>query len=119
MRTLRALLALAFVGFAALQWNDPDPLRWMALYGAAALASGLGAAGKPQPWLDGLLGPGALAWAASLAPALGRIRGQDFFGQIGMVNLDAEEAREAAGLAIVAAALLPFAVRATVARLRR
>ena len=37
-----ALFAILCLVSAGLQWNDPDPAQWMALYGAAmVLASGL------------------------------------------------------------------------------
>ena len=37
---------LLFSVCAALQWNDPDPLVWMAVYGGAAVACGLDRTGK-------------------------------------------------------------------------
>jgi hypothetical protein len=36
MRWLNLLLALAMVGFAAVQYNDPDWLLWAAYYGVPA-----------------------------------------------------------------------------------
>jgi len=38
--------SLLFLVFAILQWNDPDPLQWMALYGGMALLFFLLALGK-------------------------------------------------------------------------
>ncbi len=37
MRYLNILLAVLFVLFAALQWNDPDPWVWVPLYLFAAI----------------------------------------------------------------------------------
>jgi hypothetical protein len=37
MRWLNLLLALAMIGFAAVQYNDPDWLLWVAYYGVPAL----------------------------------------------------------------------------------
>jgi hypothetical protein len=104
MRVADAVFALAFLGFAALQWNDPDPALWMALYGAAALVCAL-VAHRPRPalrWAAGAVALVAAAWGASLAPAFARTSWDGFFGHIGMIDLAAEEAREAAGLLIVA-----------------
>jgi Transmembrane family 220, helix len=38
MRRLYSILAIIFILFALVQYNDPDPLRWMLLYGGVALA---------------------------------------------------------------------------------
>jgi Transmembrane family 220, helix len=32
-----------FLGFAALQYNDPDPITWILIYGAMAVACGMAA----------------------------------------------------------------------------
>lgn len=37
------VIALIFVGFAAVQYNDPDPLTWIAIYGMMALLLSLNA----------------------------------------------------------------------------
>ena len=37
MKITSIILALIFIAFAALQYNDPDPLLWMAIYGYVAL----------------------------------------------------------------------------------
>jgi len=31
------IIASIFIGFAVIQWNDPDPIMWICLYGAMAL----------------------------------------------------------------------------------
>lgn len=48
-------LAVYFMYAAAMQYNDPDPLHWMALYGLTAFACGLALAGRHLPWLLWLL----------------------------------------------------------------
>ena len=40
------MMAVLFLIAAALQYNDPDPLRWMAIYGLAVLACLLALAGR-------------------------------------------------------------------------
>lgn len=37
MKLTSAVLALLFIAFAALQYNDPDPLLWMVVYSYVAL----------------------------------------------------------------------------------
>jgi len=34
---LNWIMVSLFIVFAAIQWNDPDPLKWMCLYGAMAI----------------------------------------------------------------------------------
>ena len=59
-----------FVICAVIQWNDPDPLRWMAIYAAAAAACFL-APHRPHGWI---LPTGvalvALIWAGYLGPTV-------------------------------------------------
>ena len=43
-------MAIVFVVFAAVQYNDPDGLLWVGLYGFAVLASAMSAAGR-HSWL--------------------------------------------------------------------
>lgn len=68
MKILHFTLAILFLLFAAVQYNDPDPAVWMLLYGGVALHFALAALGRlyrPAVWL--WLGV-ALVWAATLAP---------------------------------------------------
>ncbi|MFT6865922.1 MAG: hypothetical protein ACJA08_000748 [Cyclobacteriaceae bacterium] len=36
-RTIHIILAILFFLFAAVQYNDPDPLLWMLIYGSVAM----------------------------------------------------------------------------------
>src|SRR5262245_110784 len=94
-------MAAYFVVAAGLQYNDPDPIQWAAIYLAAAVVSGLAAARRVAwPW-PALVGVAALAWAASFGPrviASGMLR--DVARAMGPGS-GAEEAREFLGLAIV------------------
>ena len=49
-------MAVLFAFAAAVQCNDPDPLRWMAMYGLAMLACGLALAGRLPRLLPALAG---------------------------------------------------------------
>lgn len=104
-RAVNALAAAAFLGFAAVQWNDPDPLRWIALYLAAALACALAVMGRLRWPLPALVAAAALAWMGVWAP---RVAGQVDWGQAfahaGMSgDVKEEEARELGGLLVTAA----------------
>jgi hypothetical protein len=56
-------MAALFLFAAAVQYNDPDPLRWMAVYGLAALACVLSLARRLPRVVPVLVGLGAVAWA--------------------------------------------------------
>jgi len=89
MRYLHAVMFLLFLFCCAVQYNDPDPLTWISLYGYAAILTGLAAFGK-----------------YSLLPSLGMaIYLTGFFIQAPPLNVSwwaLEEGREAIGLMISA-----------------
>lgn len=43
---LNGAIFILFLVFAALQYNDPDPVRWIAVYGFVALVYGMAVFGK-------------------------------------------------------------------------
>jgi hypothetical protein len=97
------IMAALFVFSAVVQVNDPDPLRWILLYGLAALVCVLEAR-RTMPW------PVAAAAAAvALVAAVLIARDLDFapvaslFEQWEMRDTSIEETREVGGLLIVAA----------------
>ena len=108
-------LAVLFSLSVGLQVNDPDPVRWMLLYGAAGLAVGLLPARRWVSLACIAVGLFAAGWAAYL--------GQQVFSVIELSDLwlkmsekggAVEVGREAGGLAIVAVGLLACgAFRAT------
>lgn len=54
IKLIAALFALTLLGFASLQFNDPDPLVWIATYGLCALVPAVLVANKfwwPLFWL--------------------------------------------------------------------
>jgi hypothetical protein len=96
------LMAILFLVAVAVQRNDPDPLRWMAIYGLAALACVLAVAGRLPRLAPVLIGLVALVWAATIAPGvLGRVSLGDLFESYAMKSESVEEAREMGGLTIV------------------
>ena len=112
---MAALFALA----AAVQWNDPDPTRWMAVYGAACAISLMAARGRPpHRAMAATLAAIAMAWAIATSDNVGG--GNSYlhmFDAWEMKTPAIEEAREATGLVIVAGWMLVVAV--TSHRLRR
>ena len=97
-----ALFLLMFAFSVVVQVNDPDPLTWMAIYGAAAIACLLSLMGR-LPWsfavITGLI---ALVWAATIAPrVIGQVPFLDMFAEFEMKDIGVEESREMYGLLIV------------------
>jgi hypothetical protein len=90
-------MAFLFAVSVVVQWNDPDPLFWMALYGAAALLAVLAAIGQ-APLVPNLV---ALALFAALAvawaPAFFGSRSEAYTSWEMKAPQD-EEPREAGGL---------------------
>ena len=62
------VLAALFALFALVQYNDPDPVRWILLYGGVSAQFGLAALGKASRAVSWLLLAVSLAWAATLLP---------------------------------------------------
>jgi transmembrane protein TMEM220 len=98
LRVLTVLMGVYFLSAAALQYNDPDPVQWMAIYLAAALAL----ARRLWRWYAVGVAVVAAVWAATLAPGvIGHVALRDLFGERGMLTPRVEEAREMLGLLIV------------------
>ena len=98
-----ALMALLFGFAAALQLNDPDPVRWIAVYGAASVLAALLAFRVRLPIvLLGALGVVALLWGLAVDLEIDR---HVFFGELfsswKMNDARVELAREAGGLFII------------------
>ena len=103
-RALNGLMAALFALAVAVQYNDPDPVRWMAIYGAACVVTLLVAIRGHAPLAASVaVGFIALAWcvywASTSRAALGTYG--HMFDAWEMKNEPIEEAREASGLLIV------------------
>jgi hypothetical protein len=113
VRALTAIMGVLFLFAVAVQYNDPDPAKWIAIYAAAALACALALLGRLPRWLPVLIGGIALLWAATLAPGfIGRVRPGELFEEFEMKSPVVEEAREAVGLVIVAAWMIVLFMQA-------
>lgn len=100
---LNCLMTAAFLFSVAVQYNDPGPVRWMAIYGAAAIVCVLAITGRGRWMLPAAVGLIALIWASTLAPAvIGKVRFGELFEAFEMKDERVEVAREMGGLLIVA-----------------
>jgi hypothetical protein len=105
------LMAAVFVYAAALQYNDPDPLRWAAIYLAAAAACILFVGGRLSWFIAGGIALIALVWAGALVPDVwGRVSPLQMFETWKMTDPVIEEAREMCGLLIVAGWMVVLAI---------
>ncbi len=94
---MAALLAVCVV----LQYNDPDPIRWMAIYGAGAVISALLPRNRNYVWPGVVFGLAATAWAGYLIYRVwGVVSLSDFIGKMSEKGGAVEEEREAGGLLI-------------------
>ncbi|HTO92543.1 MAG TPA: transmembrane 220 family protein [Candidatus Sulfotelmatobacter sp.] len=113
LRIVNGLMTLLFAFAAYLQFNDPDPIAWTAIYAAPMVASAW-AAWRPAgyPWqFPAAIALIALIWAATIAPrALGKIRLGEMFAQWEMKDAAVEENREMFGLLIVAAWMIVLVI---------
>ena len=102
--SVSTLMALVFMAGVVVQVNDPDPLPWMAIYGAAAGVTALGAIRGTVPVSAPLVvGIVALGWGAAVVAggpnldAYGRM-----FDAWEMDSAATEMAREGIGLLLIA-----------------
>ena len=100
-RTAAACMALVFALSVAVQWNDPDPAYWMAIYGVAALLAARAALGQ-LPLIPNAVACAAFALLA--ARALPDLLGgrEAAFTHWQMLDASDELEREAGGLLLCA-----------------
>ena len=111
LRVANWVMTAAFLFSVAVQYNDPDPIRWMLIYGLAALACILKLRHRLRWYFPAAVGATAFGWAASIAPrVIGKTTFGDMFQSFHMINSVVEEAREMGGLLIVAAWMLVLVV---------
>ena len=113
-RGLNLLMLLMFVFSAVVQYNDPDPWIWMAIYALAALACLQELLWNDNPLLvPAVVAAIALVWAISLLPGvIGEVRISELFAEFEMKgDLMVEVAREAGGLLIVAVWMQAIVIR--------
>jgi hypothetical protein len=119
-RILHGIFAALFLFGAVVQYNDPDPLRWMLIYLAAAAACVLAAMRRVPTVLPALVALIALAWAAVLAPGVsGSVEPSELVGAWEMKDARVEIGREMYGLLIIAGWMIVIVVAELRWRARR
>ena len=94
---MAALLVVCIV----LQHNDPDPIRWMLMYGVAAIVTALLPAKKQLVPAGFLVAAVALLWAAYLLVVVwGRMEVTDLANKMSEKGGAVEAGRESGGLGI-------------------
>lgn len=102
-RGANAVLVVLFALGVVVQVNDPDPIAWMAIYGAAALICAFELRGGSRWWSPAIVAAAALVWAATLAPrVIGTVPFSAMFAGFEMKDAGVEEAREMYGLVLIA-----------------
>ena len=101
-----------FLLSVVVQWNDPDPVRWMAIYGAAlAVCLVVALRGRIVAGVPVLVAVIALFWSvATIAGGPSVTAYSHMFDAWEMKSISVEEAREATGLLIVAVWMLVVVV---------
>ena len=103
MKILNYVMTVAFLLSVIVQYNDPDPVLWMAIYGSASAACVLAILNRGSWVFPAALGVVALAWALSLTPGVvGKVAFSELFEAWEMKDARVEVAREMGGLLIVA-----------------
>jgi len=112
-RAIALVLLLMFLFGLAVQYNDPDPLRWAAIYAAAALSCLLALLGRMPRWLPAIVVVVSAIWATTLAPdVVGRVAPGDMFQEFEMRSPLIEQAREMFGLLTITVGMLLLIVTA-------
>jgi hypothetical protein len=102
-----AAFAVLFSIAVGLQVNDPDPVRWSALYGGAAIAVALLIARREAALVGLAVGVVAAVWGAMLTSQVyDKLAFSDLWLRMSEKGGAVEVGREAGGLVIVAVMLL-------------
>ena len=103
MKVANVVFLVIFLLCVAVQWNDPDPVRWMSIYGAAAICCLLFALRKLPFYFSAATALIALVWSLFLLPDVwGKpIPVREVFSLIHMISAGVEEVREIGGLLLV------------------
>ena len=105
MRGGSILFGVLFLAGAAVQYNDPDPLRWVAVYLAAAIVCGLRWIGHRRAWMIATIEAiVCLVWTLVLLPSIvGQVSLADLFQEMEPNGGPIESGRELGGLLIIGA----------------
>ena len=115
MRVLNYLFAAMFFAMAGLQFNDPDPVYWVAVYGGAALVALSKALGRYSEFWAAVTIGGVVAGLIFAVPGVlnfvdfGSI--DELFGDMTASKPYVESTREFAALMIVLIVLASYVKR--------
>lgn len=94
-------MAVLFLIFAVVQYNDPDPVRWIAIYALAAVVCVLAAYRRVTYLLPLVVAAISLSWASLLIPEIyGNVEPAELFQTVKMKTVAVELGRETGGLFI-------------------
>ncbi len=104
-KTIGIILALLFLSFAAMQYNDPDPMIWIAIYAVTTVVVVLGAFGRIPVIIFAMACTASVIGAFMMWPAT--YEGLEVGG--GDIK-NIEEARESLGLLLIAVVMFFYAI---------
>lgn len=108
-----AVMLLAFVSSVLVQFNDPDPLLWAAIYAAAAFVCFFEIRRRTNPLFPAGIAVAAGIWAGTISPrVVGKVRFSAMFAEFEMANTGIEESREMYGLLFIALWMVAVAIAA-------
>lgn len=114
-KTAAIIATLLFGLMAAIQWNDPDPLYWIAVYAAVAVVTAAAVVGRRLPRFALVALGAATAGALIAVPGFVDYLQSGNWGAIGEHMNDEEpyieQGREFVGLVFAAAVLWPLTRR--------
>ena len=101
----------AFALCVLLQWNDPDPLLWMAFYAAAVAAIFLPTGSPVARPLAALIACVGVGWIVALAPGAGGVDLGDLTASMAAKDGVVEVAREIGGISLVVGWMVVLLIR--------
>jgi hypothetical protein len=108
---LNYIFLVLFFLSAVVQYNDPDALLWMLLYGIAALICLLTSFGRLHWGISTLMAVVTLGLALIISPqVIGKVSFVELFVSMEMKTEVIEQAREMGGLLIIATWMIVIAV---------
>lgn len=114
-KLINLVMALLFLLSVVVQFNDPDPLLWIAIYALCAVACLL-VFTEYKHWIfPALVATLAIVWVISLVPSLyphlADINWREVLGSVEMKSTQTEIVREIGGLLIAAAWMILIAIK--------
>lgn len=103
LRYINYLMIVLFALSAIVQYNDPNAVRWMLIYGAACIISILFAREKLNWAMAGIVAGICIFWAIIKIPYLTASGFQHMLDEVRMTSMGITSAREFLGLLIIAA----------------